>query len=126
LLSKRIFIVLLSMVVILTACAQGSLETETTGVSQAVEETEEIVKSPPVEEIEEPAAVESKVGDSEEQIASTEPADEEQFDLTSMSGCRSKEPLTVAYDVLSPPTEDDWALGSEDAYVTIIEYGDFQ
>jgi hypothetical protein len=123
------------MVFILTACAQGSLETEATEISQAVEETEEMdIKEPveeteeaaPMQENEEPAADESGAEDSDEQISSTEPADDEQFDLTSMSGCRSKEPLTVAYDVLSPPTEDDWALGSEDAYVTIIEYGDFQ
>jgi len=79
-----------------------------------------------VEDTEEPAAEQSKAEEPKEQIASTEPTDEEQFDLTSMSGCRSKEPLTVAYDVLSPPTEDDWALGSEDAYVTLIEYADFQ
>jgi len=126
LLSKRIFIIILSLVFILTACAQGSLETEAPEVSQAVEETEELEKSAPVEETEEPAAEESEAEDAEEQIASTEPANEEQFDLTSMFGCRSKEPLTVAYDVLPPPTEDDWSLGSEDAYVTIIEYGDFQ
>lgn len=134
-LSKRIFILVLGLVFILTACAQGSLETEATEVSQAVEVTEEIDKSETVEEAEEsapmqkneePAGQESGAEDSAEQIASTEPADEGQFDLTSMSGCRSKEPLKVAYDVLSPPTEEDWAQGSEDAYVTIIEYGDFQ
>ncbi len=125
-LSKRIFILLIALVFILTACAKGSLETEATEVSRVVEETEEMDKNAPVEETEEPAAEEIETEEPEEQIASTELANEELFDLTSMSGCRSKEPLTVAYDVLSPPTENDWAQGSEDAYVTLIEYADFQ
>ena len=128
--SKRVLIILLGLVFILAACAETGVDTEAPEASQAALETEEVVKSASSQETEEPApeddVEEIDIEATEEQIASTEAPDEQPFDLTSMSGCRSKEPLAVAYDVLSPPTGDDWSLGSEDASVTIIEYADFQ
>lgn len=137
-LSKRIFILLLGLVLILTACAQSSNVTGEPAVSEVIEETdepvgnttseeiEEPVESPSTDETEEPVEKEEDAEEPGESPVSTEPESEQALDLTSMSGCRTNEPLTAAYDVLSPPTEDDWSLGKEDAYVTIIEYGDFQ
>ena len=125
-LTKRIIIVFLSLAFILTACVQSSAGTEAPGFSQDIVETEEVEESEPLEGAEEPAAEEIDSQDSENQAASTEAQDEQQFDLTSLSGCRSKEPPAMAYEVLSPPTEDDWSTGSENAYVNIIEYADFQ
>ena len=42
------------------------------------------------------------------------------------ANCRVKTPQQIAYSMLPRPNESDHARGPEDAYVTIIEYGDFQ
>lgn len=49
---------------------------------------------------------------------------------TKVPGCtvRSQKPTPDAtrQALLPPPSDDDWKKGKDDAYVTIIEYGDFQ
>ena len=136
LLSKRIFVILAGLAVILSACAQSGIK----NASPPAEVTAEVVEtggeaalSPQSteEEILQGIEVEGQ-GEGEELLASTEAvespevSENEPFSVVSESGCRMKENLAAAYDVLPEPSADDWQLGSEDAYVTIIEYGDFQ
>lgn len=137
LLSKRIFVFLAGLVIILSACAQSGIES----ASQLAEVTAGIVVETGQEVAESPQSTEEEIvqeinadgqEEGEEVLASTEAVESPEvsesvpFSVISESGCRKKENLSVAYDVLPEPSADDWTLGNENAYVTIIEYGDFQ
>ena len=53
-----------------------------------------------------------------------------QATATKKPGCtavsRRAEPNPTQEALLPPPGENDWVQGPEDAYVTFIEYGDYQ
>lgn len=99
--TKRFLILLFSLSLLVSACAQSD--------NQA---------TPTVEETLVPTQVEQEVVDVNLSTATNEP------------GCtvRSQKPTPdpTRQALLPPPSDNDWAKGSEHAYVTIIEYGDFQ
>ena len=51
-------------------------------------------------------------------------------DLGKVAGCTVRSPRPTPNPtlqaVLPPPGEEDWTRGPDNAYVTIIEYGDYQ
>ena len=99
--AKRFLVLLFSVSLLISACAQSNNQaTPTVGVTV------------------EPTQVEQDVSSISQSTATKEP------------GCtvRSEKPTPdpTRQALLPPPSDDDWAKGSEDAYVSIVEYGDFQ
>lgn len=58
----------------------------------------------------------------EADISKTEPS----ANIPGVTNCRVKTPQQIGYTALPRPGETDHSRGPSNAYVTIIEYGDFQ
>jgi hypothetical protein len=99
--AKRFLILLFSISLLVSACAQS-----------------EIQATPTVEETVEPTPVEQEVANVSQSTATKEPG------CTVTSQKPTPDPTRQA--LLPPASDDDWAKGGDEAYVTIIEYGDFQ
>lgn len=121
----RFLIVFLIGVLFLTACSQVSRVSEDSAVAEAtdlVQEQETDKKSGSQEEAGELPDSKEKESEPLEALSPTESS----VRLATSEGCREKDPIAIAYDVLSPPNDNDWISGPEDALITVIEYGDFQ
>ena len=99
---RWIFFVLLLAAFVLSACAKQSQPTETSEVTAQVESTA------PVSEVNQ----------------NTEPAQQKEASCTVRTAQPTPNPTEQA--LLPPPGEDDWQVGPDNAYITLIEYGDYQ
>lgn len=119
---KRLSIILLLMSLVLAAC-QGStpvVESETEAVS--------VTESPATLA---PTSTSTKeVQPTEEPTSSPTSAKEASGESLPPAGCTVVSPQPTPgptqRSIFPPVSEDDWVQGPEDAYVTIIEYADFQ
>ena len=99
--AKRFLVLLFSISLLVSACAQSD--------NQA---------TPTLEVTVEPTQVEEEVSNVNLSTATKEPG------CTVTSQKPTPDPTRQA--LLPPPSDGDWAKGSVNPYVTIIEYGDFQ
>ena len=103
---KRIYLAALIMALFLTACAQSSQSVKTT------------VPPPAPSETQAPTRTQASVTQTAADIVAAPPG------CTVASRKRGADPTQES--LLPSPSEDDWVKGPDDAYVTIIEYSDFQ
>jgi hypothetical protein len=104
---KQILLLLTALALILTACAQSTTQpAETESATQPP--TEVPVKQEPATQV----------------ASQPEPAADDEPGCTVIGPKPTPDPTLQA--ILPPPGENDWIKGPEDAYVTLVEYGDFQ
>jgi len=104
--SRRLLILIFILVLMASSCTQESLPVE-------------LSESPPTVK---PASTATDIPPTEEAAPAV--------DLGKVAGCTVRSPRPTPNPtlqaVLPPPGEDDWTRGPDNAYVTIIEYGDYQ
>jgi len=99
---RWIFFVLLLAAFVLSACAPQSEPTDNAEATTQVETTA------PVSEANQ----------------STETVQQKEASCTVRTAQPTPNPTEQA--LLPPPEEDDWQVGPDNAYITLIEYGDYQ
>jgi hypothetical protein len=108
---KKISLTLLVLIVILSACSSGAIT--------AIEPTAAPTATDPPKPTDTAVAI-SPTSTSEPLISQGEP----------ISGCTVESPFPTPgptqQSIFPAVSEQDWVYGSSDAYVTILEYGDFQ
>ena len=108
---KKISLTLLGLIVILSACSSGT----TTAIEPTAAHT---ATNPPIPT--DTAIIVSPTTTSEALISQGEPT----------SGCTVESPFPTPgptqQSIFPAVSADDWENGPSDAYVTILEYGDFQ
>lgn len=96
-----LFVILLTAFV-LSACAQQPQTADTPEVSAQAAATATVSQVNP----------------------STEPVQQKEASCTVRTAKPTPGPTEQA--LLPPPNEDDWQTGPDNAYITLIEYGDYQ
>jgi hypothetical protein len=102
---KRLPFLLVSMALILAACAQA--------VQSDLPATPALLTPSPV------TAVQAATREAVQPAATARVA-------RCVAESRQSEPDPTMQALLPPIDQDDWAIGAEDAHVAFIEYGDFQ
>jgi hypothetical protein len=120
---KTVVIFMLLLGILLAGCQAAS----PAGVETAAEPSATVIptQTPQEKAVEEPTATEARVtkevaSPSEEVVAGTAPP----------PGCtvvsRIPTPGPTERSIFPAVSDEDWTQGPSDAYVTILEYGDFQ
>jgi hypothetical protein len=101
---KKLFIGVFLLALMLSACATADSEVETAVPSET------------------PTLAATAV--SQATLPANQPTETKEPGCTARSRRSVPDPTLEA--LLPPPGEDDWVVGPDDAYVTLIEYGDYQ
>lgn len=118
---KRITITLLFASILLAACQ---------GAAPAVLETETVTQTESPVELVPTSTSTQEVQPTEEPASSPTSAETALVEQSPPQGCTVVSPQPTPgptqRSIFPPVSEDDWVQGPQDAYVTILEYADFQ
>ena len=112
---KRILLISGIGMILLSACGQTKIS-NTSGIGNDSALTSEGTETPDT------AREADEIQSEDSVISEATPT----VELNKEANCRVKTSQQIGYTVLPRPNETDHSRGPDDAYVTFIEYGDFQ